>query len=67
VLDAIAADDERQQQYLAVQQDLSRNVAAAIYLAAMKGSIPAQTFFLRQLPPPNGPPPPHPRQSTTAN
>ncbi|MEZ6056616.1 MAG: hypothetical protein R3C01_07915 [Planctomycetaceae bacterium] len=31
---------------------LSQNVAAALYRAAMEGSVSAQTFFLKNLPPP---------------
>ena len=31
---------------------LSQNVAASLYQAAMKGSVTAQTFYLKNLPPP---------------
>jgi len=32
---------------------LSQNVAAALYRSAMEGSVSAQTFFLKNQPPPN--------------
>jgi hypothetical protein len=32
---------------------LSQNVAAALYRSAMEGSVPAQTLFLKNQPPPN--------------
>lgn len=36
---------------------LSQNVAAALYRKAMEGSVAAQTFYLRHLPPPEWPQP----------
>jgi hypothetical protein len=37
------------------QHLLSRNVAAALYRSAMEGSVPAQSFYLKHLPPPEWP------------
>ena len=49
----------------AVSDVLSQNVAAQLYQTAMKGSVTAQTFYLRNQPPPEWPteedePPPPP-------
>jgi len=46
------ADAEVFERRLRDQETLSQNVAAALYRSAMKGSVPAQTFYLRSLPPP---------------
>lgn len=37
------------------QHLLSRNVAAALYRSAMEGNVTAQSFYLKQLPPPEWP------------
>lgn len=39
----------------AVSDVLSQNVAAQLYQTAMKGSVTAQTFYLRNQPPPEWP------------
>lgn len=38
-----------------VKELLSQNVAAALYRAAMEGNVSAQTFYLKNLPPPEWP------------
>ena len=38
-----------------VSDVLSQNVAAQLYQTAMKGSVTAQTFYLRNQPPPEWP------------
>lgn len=38
-----------------VNELLSQNVAAALYRSAMEGSVAAQTFYLKNLPPPEWP------------
>ncbi len=38
-----------------VNQLLSQNVAAALYRSAMEGSVSAQTFYLKNKPPPEWP------------
>ncbi|MFG0295991.1 MAG: hypothetical protein ACF8PG_08810 [Maioricimonas sp. JB045] len=43
---------ERQRQ---VRELLSQNVAAALYRAAMEGSVSAQSFYLKNQPPPEWP------------
>ncbi len=46
-------DDPEFRRRIAQSQDiLSQNVAAALYRSAMEGSVSAQTFYLRHLPPP---------------
>ncbi len=40
-----------------VQELLSQNVAAALYRSAMEGSVSAQTFYLKNRPPPEWPDP----------
>jgi hypothetical protein len=40
-----------------VNELLSQNVAAALYRSAMEGSVSAQTFFLKNMPPPEWPTP----------
>ncbi len=49
------ADESFRQQLEQSQQTLSRNVAAALYRSAMEGSVSAQTFYLKHLPPPEWP------------
>lgn len=44
-----------QQRATAVSDLLSQNVAAQLYQTAMKGSVTAQTFFLKNQPPPEWP------------
>lgn len=43
------------QRATAVSDVLSQNVAAQLYQTAMKGSVTAQTFYLRNQPPPEWP------------
>lgn len=43
------------QQSNQVKELLSQNVAAALYRSAMEGSVSAQTFFLKNCPPPDWP------------
>jgi len=38
-----------------VHELLSQNVAAALYRSAMEGSVSAQTFYLKNVPPPDWP------------
>lgn len=49
------ADDFFREQLERSQHLLSRNVAAALYRSAMEGSVSAQTFYLKHLPPPEWP------------
>lgn len=47
-------EDERFRSLLhRVNELLSQNVAAALYRSAMEGSVPAQTFYLKNRPPPD--------------
>ncbi|MFV0442375.1 MAG: hypothetical protein ACK5Q5_02255 [Planctomycetaceae bacterium] len=48
-------DAEFRERLLHSQGVLSQNVAAALYRSAMEGSVSAQTFYLRHLPPPEWP------------
>jgi hypothetical protein len=51
------ADSSFREQLDRSQHLLSRNVAAALYRSAMEGSVSAQTFYLKHLPPPEWPAP----------
>lgn len=53
VLATIELDEAFRQRLEQVNVLLSQNVAAALYRSAMKGSVSAQTFFLKNQPPPN--------------
>ena len=69
--DVWLADPDFQSRLTRSQQTLSQNVAAALYRSAMEGSVAAQTFYLRHLPPPEWPrrrvtPPPRPAPSTNS-
>jgi hypothetical protein len=50
-----SADPEFQARLTQSQAVLSQNVAAALYRSAMEGSVSAQTFYLKHLPPPEWP------------
>ncbi|HWL08701.1 MAG TPA: hypothetical protein VNQ76_09860 [Planctomicrobium sp.] len=58
-LSMVAATMEQNDQFRAiltrVQELLSQNVAAALYRSAMEGSVSAQTFYLKNRPPPEWP------------
>jgi hypothetical protein len=60
-LDALAAhwaeDEAFRQRVGHTRESLSQNVAAALYRTAMEGSVSAQTFYLKHLPPPEWPQP----------
>jgi hypothetical protein len=45
-------DDDFRDSVRRAQDARSQNVAAALYRSAMEGSVTAQTFYLRHLPPP---------------
>ena len=62
--DAWLADPDFQARLSRSQYTLSQNVAAALYRSAMEGSVAAQTFYLRHLPPPEWPQP-EPADSAT--
>ena len=51
----IEADETFRNLLARVNQLLSQNVAAALYRSAMEGSVSAQTFFLKNKPPPEWP------------
>ncbi|MBX3439647.1 MAG: hypothetical protein KF861_19315, partial [Planctomycetaceae bacterium] len=56
VLDVLATIEQDEAFRLRLEQVnvlLSQNVAAALYRSAMEGSVSAQTFFLKNQPPPN--------------
>ncbi|MGE0378147.1 MAG: hypothetical protein AB7I48_22660 [Planctomycetaceae bacterium] len=53
VLATIEQDDAFHRRLEQVNVLLSQNVAAALYRSAMEGSVSAQTFFLKNQPPPN--------------
>ena len=53
----VQRDDAFRQRLESVNVCLSQNVASALYKAAMEGSVSAQTFYLRQNPPPEWRPP----------
>jgi hypothetical protein len=48
-------DDAFRERVSQTQTARSQNVAAALYRTAMEGSVTAQTFYLRRLPPPEWP------------
>ncbi|WP_139228266.1 hypothetical protein [Planctomicrobium piriforme] len=51
---AVMETDERFRNLVdRVRELLSQNVAAALYCAAMKGNVSAQTFYLKNRPPPD--------------
>ena len=45
-------DEEFARRWKAIEIELSENVAAALYQTALKGTASAQTFYLKQKPPP---------------
>ncbi|MCH5374967.1 MAG: hypothetical protein JJ992_13405, partial [Planctomycetes bacterium] len=45
-------DADFAQRWQQIEQALSQNVASALYSSAMKGTASAQTFYLKQQPPP---------------
>lgn len=51
VLITLETDATFRAQQQQIDQLLSQNVAAALYQAAMKGNVPAQTFLLKNRPP----------------
>ena len=51
----IDADDGFRMLLSRVNELLSQNVAAALYRSAMEGSVSAQTFYLKNRPPPEWP------------
>ncbi len=53
VLRTIDGDAKFREQVDRVTVLLSQNVAAALYRSAMEGSVSAQTFFLKNKPPPD--------------
>src|SRR5690606_9307466 len=53
VLATIEQDEAFRERLDQVNVLLSQNVAAALYRSAMEGSVSAQTFFLKNQPPPN--------------
>lgn len=53
VLQTIDGDARFREQVDRVTVLLSQNVAAALYRSAMEGSVSAQTFFLKNKPPPD--------------
>lgn len=53
VLKTIDLDETFREQVDRVNLLLSQNVAAALYRSAMEGSVSAQTFFLKNKPPPD--------------
>lgn len=55
VLAVIAEDESFQARVDAAYDALSQNVAARLYLEAMKGSVSAMTFWLKNRPPPEWP------------
>ncbi|WP_437206740.1 hypothetical protein [Planctomicrobium sp. SH664] len=48
-------DDSFRSSLAGIQRLMSENVAAALYRAAMEGSVAAQTFYLKNQPPPEWP------------
>ncbi|MCA9076061.1 MAG: hypothetical protein KDA93_13620 [Planctomycetaceae bacterium] len=52
VLRTIEHDEQFREQVDRANVMLSQNVAAALYRSAMEGSVSAQTFFLKNKPPP---------------
>jgi len=55
VVTAIRRDRELRQAIRLIQRGLSQNVAAALYRAAIEGSVSAQTYWLTHRPPPGWP------------
>lgn len=57
VLNQITTDESFRNRIDQIHNVLSQNVAAALYRSAMEGSVSAQTFFLKNCPPPEWPGP----------
>lgn len=55
VLNRITTDETFRDRLDQIHNVLSQNVAAALYRSAMEGSVSAQTFFLKNCPPPEWP------------
>lgn len=55
VLNQITTDATFRARLDQIHDVLSQNVAAALYRSAMEGSVSAQTFFLKNCPPPEWP------------
>ncbi len=55
VLNQITTDETFRSRLDQIHNVLSQNVAAALYRSAMEGSVSAQTFFLKNCPPPEWP------------
>ncbi|MAG94250.1 MAG: hypothetical protein CMJ48_10925 [Planctomycetaceae bacterium] len=55
VVAAIRRDPDLRRAMRIIQRGLSQNVAAALYRAAIEGSVSAQTFWLSHRPPPGWP------------
>ncbi len=55
VLNCITTDETFRDRLDQIHNVLSQNVAAALYRSAMEGSVSAQTFFLKNCPPPEWP------------
>jgi len=55
VADVIDRDESFRTLLARVNELLSQNVAAALYRSAMEGSVSAQTFYLKNRPPPEWP------------
>lgn len=52
VAETLNQDDEFRRLWQEIDQSLSQNVVSALYQSAMKGSVTAQTFWLKHHPPP---------------
>ena len=57
MLNQITTDESFRNRIDQIHNVLSQNVAAALYRSAMEGSVSAQTFFLKNCPPPEWPGP----------
>jgi hypothetical protein len=52
VAETLNQDDEFRRRWQEIDETLSQNVVSALYQSAMKGSVTAQTFWLKHHPPP---------------